>query len=410
MVRRVGLFALLLVGCGEEWSPESLVEDLRVIGMRAEPAEIKPGETAALSALMLDPSRPGKLNTVLWLGCDPDPFNLGRSACSDPTALQDPSAFAGGAQLPMGVHVIGLNNNAAFSADKNLFRALEQADPRRMSGTVGQVLSIAVAEESPLAPTAEETAALFERVKNKEVKSVISLFRIRISEAPERNHNPKISRFLVAGEPQFPGARTQLFPGEQVTVEVQAPDCAGQDAGCQSSFEPYVEQTPTGDEARIERINSSWYSTAGRFSVNRVALGSEVKAVFTAPGSAEFPKDPVPERRTGSFLFVLRDSRGGQDWAQAPFFVCDSALPAPAVSAVRSPAARGSPVGVEGKELASLLDVVVGGIALEKGSVNPLTGNWEALVPASLAAGTYPVRVHGKDCSRVDTAFTLTVP
>lgn len=401
MRRALTTGVLLLCACGETWAPETLIEDLRVIGMRAEPAEIKPGESATLTALVLDPSRPGKRSTVLWLGCDPDPFNLGRSACSDPVALQDPAALLGNLDggLPPGVKFIGLNESAAYGADPELFHALDAGDPRRITGTVGQVLAIVIGKETTGIPGRDELAALLR--PDAGVQSVIALFRIKVSEAATRNANPVISNFLVEGEPQFPGARTQLMPAEKVFVAVDAPE---------SSFEPYVQSTPTGDVAKVEQLTSAWYSTSGRFNYNRIALRGEVKGIFTAPGAVENPTDPVPENRTGTFYVVMRDTRGGQSWADFPYFICDATLPAPKIAAVHSPATRGDVVVIEGQNLGSLLDVVIGGVALQQGVVNPSSSNWEGLAPATLDAGTYVVRVHGKECSRGETAFTLTLP
>lgn len=402
MVRLLpAVLLLLLTGCSEEWSPESIIEDLRVLGVKAEPAELKPGESASLSALIIDPSRPGAKNTVLWLGCDPDPFNLGRSACSDPAVLRNPAGLFSGGQLPPGVRLIGLNDAASFRADPEVFRLLAAEDSRRQSGTVGQVLAIALAQEMLGVPSMTELAALFEKVRTKEIKAVITLFRIKVSEAPTRNTNPKISGFKVAGELQLPGIRTRVFPAQKLEVGLEAPD---------ASFEPYLEVTPTTSEQKIERLTSAWYSTSGRFNTLRVALRSEVKAQFTVAGDPEFPRDVVPPRRAGTFFVVMRDTRGGQDWVEHPFWICDPTEPDAVVTKVRSPAVKGEPVVLEGMLLQGLLDVEVGGVGLTRGSVNTSSGNWEALIPPALAPGTYPVKLHRKNCVAVTSSLTLTVP
>ncbi len=403
MVRRALPIALglTLLGCGESWSPETLLENLRVIGVRADPAEIKPGEAASLSALVLDPSRPGKPNTVLWIGCDPDPFNLGRSTCSDPVALQDPTALFAAGQLPPGVKFIGLNDQAAYAVSKDLFAPLAVDDPRRLTGTVGQILAIVIGEPTVGVPTQAEIAALVEKVRTKQVQSVISLFRIKVSEATARNTNPIISGFYVAGELQFPGAQVQVTAAEKLTVAVDAPE---------SSFEPFVQDTPTGPVDKVEQLTSAWFSTSGRFNYGRIALRGKIEGIFTAPGSRDNPLDLLPLKRTGIFQVVMRDTRGGQTWMEQPFFVCDPFMAPPVLTAVRSPAVRGDPVVLEGKNLQSVLDVLLGGVPLKQGVVDSMTGNWEGLVPPSLAAGTYRLRLHGKECRRAETDFFVTVP
>ena len=396
------LAIVLLSACGEAWSPESIIEDLRVIGMKAEPAELKPGESASLSALIIDPSRPGAKNTVVWLGCAPDPFNLGRSACSDPAVLQDPSALVTGGTLPPGVRFIGLNNNASYPADKDVFSLLPADDSRRLTGTVGQVLAIALAEETLGIPSMTELTALFGRVKNKEVKAVITLFRIRVSEAPTRNTNPTISGFKVAGELQLPGIRTRVSPAQKLEVGLEAPD---------ESFEPYVEVTPTTTEDKLEKLTSAWYSTSGRFKTLRVALRTDVHQEFTVAGDPEFPLDVVPNKRTGTFYVVMRDTRGGQDWLEQPFWICDITEPEAMITAVKSPAVRGELVIIEGTQLEGLLDVEVGGVGLTRGAFNAATGSWEALIPPTLAPGSHPMTFHRKNCRPIaGTSFMLTVP
>ncbi len=389
MRRALVLTAVALWGCGEEFRPETLVENLRVLGINSTPAELKPGETARLSSLILDPSRPGQATTVLWIGCDPDPFNLNRSACSDPAVLEDPSKLSGGAgELPPGVRIVGLNAQAAYSAPAGLFQALAADDPRRVTGTVGQVLAVAVAEEVSPQATQEELKALFERVQAKEVRSLVALYRVRVTESAERNVNPVLSGLRVGREAWPDGAAVTVLPSEPVTLEVDAPDAA---------FEPYTAVLPEGTEERTERLLVAWYSTAGRFSEERTTVRGDVVTVFTAPGSA---KDPVPERRAGELYTVVRDTRGGQSWRTWRLFVCDAALPEPQLTAVRWPTAAGGRVVVEGQNLESLVDVVVNGAALLRGGFVSARGTWEADAPA-LAAGSYPTRVHSKTCARV---------
>lgn len=401
----LGLLLVLgstLLACGEGWQPESIIEDLRVLGMRSEPAELKPGESAALSALIVDPAHPGQPITTLWLGCAPDPFAKGRSACSDPEALQDPSKLlSGGGELPPGVSFIGLNDQASYRTAADLFSVLAADDPRRQTGTVGQVIAVSIAAKTSPVPTPQELQALFARVQAKEIQSVLTLFRIKVSESPTRNTNPSITAFTVGGEPHPVGAHVQVYPVQELELGVEAPDAA---------FEPYVEVTPTTREDKTERLTSAWYSTAGRFKDMRVALKTDVKPRFTGPGNPDYRLDVIPPRRFGTFFVVLRDTRGGQAWTQKPFYVCDIPQRDPIVTAVRAPATRADLVVLEGQDLGGLLDVVVGGFALTKGTVNAATGNYEALIPSGLAPGTYPVALTSKSCRPARSGFSVVIP
>lgn len=383
------LLLLALSACETGFRPETLIEHLRLVGMQAEPASLRPGESTRLSALVLDPTRAAP-PTVLWVGCAPDPYNLNRSPCANPAALEDPAALTGGTgALPEGLSLIGFDQNARYAVPANLYDVLAADDPRRQSGTVGMVLAIAVAETVDPAASAEELRALFARVEAKEVRSIIALFRVAVSEAPEPNANPVIDGLVVAGERWPTGARVQVLPGEPVRLDVTAPD---------SSFEPYVRQTPSGPEARAERIQVAWYSTSGRFFTQTTVLTEPVKNLFTAPGLD--PEDPLPERRTGRLYTVHRDNRGGQSWREWPFYVCDETAAEPAVTGVEWPTAPEGEVTLRGTNLEGVLDVVVDGVALEAGAFSPATQTWRAVLPAGLPPGDARGTIHTTSCRR----------
>ena len=63
--RLPALGAALLTGCGEGPMDETLVDELRVLGIRAEPPEAAPGEPVALTALVADPAGTGA-DVLLW--------------------------------------------------------------------------------------------------------------------------------------------------------------------------------------------------------------------------------------------------------------------------------------------------------------------------------------------------------
>lgn len=384
------LFAMLM-GCDPGFRPESLVENLRLIGIRAEPASLRPGEAAQLTALLVDPSRTQPA-TVLWLGCEADAFNLNRSPCANLALLEDPSSLTGAdaGVLPPGVSVIGIGERALYRTSPELFSALPPDDGRRQQGTVGQAIAYAVAETVSPQATAEELQALLERVRRKEVRSVLALFRIPISESTVRNRNPEVEDLVVGGERWPKGAAVLVREGEPVSLDILAPE---------SSFEPYFQQTPTANEMKNERILAAWYSTSGRFSEQRTALGEGVKTVFTAPGKSQ--ADPLPERRTGTVYTVFRDTRGGQSWRQWPFFVCDVSLGAPTVSSVDWPAQPDAPVVVHGANMSSVLDVVVDEMALERTTYSPTSGTFQGFLPAQVPVGIARGVLHTRACTRL---------
>jgi hypothetical protein len=389
MKRDVLLSLLLLTGCDPGFRPETLIENLRLIGVSADQPKLLPGESTRVRALVLDPSRTTP-STVLWLGCEADPFNLNRSPCANPDVLQDPAALTSGTgMLPAGVSVIGLNDQAFYSVPAGLFDVLAPDDVRRKRGTVGQLIAFAVAETVSPQASMEELQALFDRVQRKELKSIIALFRVSVSQTPARNTNPVVESLVVANEPWPKGARFFVKEKEPVTLDLIAPE---------SSFEPFVLDTPTGEEMKTERILTAWYSTSGRFSETSTALGEGVKTIFTAPGSTA---DPVPERRSGLLYTVLRDTRGGQAWREWSFYVCDASLEPPSVTSVDWPATAEDPVVLRGAALTSVLDVIVDGVALERAAYLASSGTFQGYLPAGVPVGTKRGTVHTRVCTRL---------
>lgn len=388
---------LLLAACGEQPKPETLVENLRVLSITAEPPEIHPGESADLGILQLDPSRPGGVTTVVWVGCDPDPFGLGRSACNDTTALLQPTSFT---TFPPGVRILGIGPHASYGVPRDLFGPLAADDPNRQNGVVGQILAVVIGEKVNPTASDEELRVLFGRIEKQQVQSLMGLTRATVSERAELNHNPLISGLVVSGAELPRGGTLLLQPGQEVPLELTAPA---------ASRETYTLRLPSGDETRAEHLVVSWYSTGGRFTPARADLDTGSGTLYLAPGSTKVAADPVPDRRQGSLWAVLRDNRGGQAWQQFPFFICDGALPSPVVRGVRLPTTAGEAVVVTGDDLASAADVLFGGVALPNGSWSPGRQAFLGDLPA-LPPGTWPVTVRAKNCAELDTGLTVTLP
>ncbi len=392
MTRRL-LMLLALTACDQGFRYESQVTDLRLLGIRATPADLAPGESAQLEALVLDPSR-AEPPTVLWVGCAADPFNQNRSPCADSAVLQDPAALTGGTgTLPEGVTIIGFNGMASYAAPATLFSPLTADDPIRQTGTVGLVLAFTVAETVSPTASSDELKAVFDRVQKKEVKSVLSLFRLRISENAERNHNPTVDAVLVDGVRWPTNARVGVKRGQQLVLDLEAPE---------SAFEPYTAITPAGSSPTAEKIQVAWYAATGTFSQPDTALHETVKTTFTAPPGSD-PRNPLPERPQFPLWTVLRDSRGGQSWRTWAVYLCDEALPEPVITAVDWPTSATAPVVLHGTGLANVLDVVVDGVALDKPAYSPSSDTWEGVLPVGATVGGPRGTVSTKRC----TSFEL---
>lgn len=380
-------------GCGTQFKPETLVETLRVLAVQADPPEIRPGETSNLSILWGDPSRPGGTTTIIWVGCDPDPQDLGRSACNDATILLKPTQIT---SYPPGLKLLAFGRTAVYTAPPSTFDPIPADSSIRSNGTVGQVLAVVIGAGASPTDTAEQLDELLAKIESKQVQTVLSLSRILVSERATTNVNPKLERLVVDGVPQPRGARLQVKVGRDYKLGAIVPA---------SAKESYTLKQPEGEKQLTEEVIGAWYSSAGRFDKPRFNIDTTEPSIFTAPGSDKVADDPVPEKKTGNVWLVLRDSRGGQTFNDFPFVVCDETQPSARVTSLT--AADGQ-ITVKGENLNQAVDVIVGDAALPKGAFSSATGNYLGDVP-NLAKGEYDVKIRSKNCTEEATGLKFTV-
>lgn len=388
--------AVLASSCGTQFTPETLVDSLRILSIQAEPPEVNPGQSSSLSMLYGDPTRVGLPSTTIWVGCEPDPQDLNRNACNDASILVKPSLIT---TYPEGLKLLGFGPKATYASTATVFDSLAADDPVRRNGSIGQVMAIVVAEEVSVNATGEELEAIFKRIENKETPTAIALTRIVVSEKPDKNQNPTIDTLTFDGALLPRGARLQVRPGQEVQLGVAVPE---------ASREKYTEYQPSGPVEKEEVVVGAWYSSNGRFSQERFDVTSTTPTTFVTPGSAKFPEDPVPERRSGQLWLVVRDNRGAQTFEQFRFYVCDEALPTPKVTGLTPPTSPMDPMLVTGDDMSRVLDVLIGDVALGSSAFSAVRGGFTGFQP-DLPPGTYPVRVRGQNCSDVDTGLTYTI-
>ena len=398
-MKRALLMTLVFSACGAQFTPETLVNSLRVLSVTAEPPEVKPGEQTQLAALWGDPSRIGEVSTPIWVGCDPDPLDLGRSPCNDASFLIQPTKIT---SAPEGMRILGLGvDNVAYTPAATTFDALDAGDPIRQSGSVGQVIVIVIGEDVASNLEGDKLTELLTRVEKRTTPAAIAITRVLVSEksTESRNHNPTITSLKFNGEELPIGAKLQVHAGEEIALGADIPD---------SARESYVEQQPTGPVTKTEQVIGAWYSIGGRFSQERFDLAEVTPTTFYAPGGTKFPDDPVPPKRIGQLWLVVRDNRGAQAFSQFRYWVCDDSA-TPTVTAITPPASANDYVQVSGTNLANALDIVIGDAALLNGSYSPSSDTYLGTQP-SLPPGTYPVKLRSKNCDNLDTGLTYTVP
>ena len=398
MKRFVLLGLVALCGCNAQFTPETLINSLRIMAVNAEPPEVDPGQESMLTVLWGDPTRTPSDVSFIWVGCEPDPQDLGRSACNDASILINPTLIT---DYPPGLKLLGwANPTARYSSAGTVFEAAMSSEAIRQNGTVGQVLAIVVAEKISVTATGEELEGIFSRIQNKETPTAIAITRVVVSEKTQKNQNPVIEALTFDGRELEPNARLPVKPGQQVALGVSVPD---------SSRETYTELQPDGPVQKQESVIGAWYSSAGRFSQERFDVSQHTTTTFTAPGSSQFPEDPVPERRQQQLWLVVRDNRGAQTFRQFRYYVCDESLPTPKVTSVTAPASATDPVVVKGENMDRALDVIIGGQALLNGTWSGAQQAFTGTLPA-LPSGTYPVQLHAQNCQTTDTGLTYTVP
>ncbi len=390
---------LLLSGCSAQFTPETVVNSLRVLSLVAEPPEVRPGETSRLEVEWGDPSRINEPSTAIWVGCDPDPLDLGRSACNDATMLIEPTRIE---QLPEGMRLLGLGQDiVSYTPSASSFDVLPADDARRQTGSVGLVIVIVIGEDVGSQLEGEGLKEMLQRVQDRSTPAAIAVSRVLVSEKTSgRNQNPVIDGLTFDGQVLPRGAKLQVRAGQEVQLGAAIPA---------SSRETYVEQLPSGPVERTETVVGAWYSIGGRFSRERFEVGDDSATTFYAPGHPDFPDDVVPERRLGELWLVARDNRGAQAYRTFRYWVCDEAAPRPEVASLTPPASETEVAVVRGAGMAGVLDVLVGDVAMTNATYSAARDAYVGDLPA-LPAGTYPVSVRGKNCENFDTGLTYTVP
>ncbi len=290
---------LLATGCGGSSLSQSWQLDrLRVLAVRGEPAEPRPGDVVSFESLTYLPTDQ-QLDLTVWFACLPDQASdfgceLDASAFDslsgvDPEALT-PEEQAKLLQQLLDAGLIGVEPwfPPTWVAPADALDGL--SDTERIEG-VSAVINL----------TAMPTGA------QSESDTEIAYKRLPISEALTPNHNPDIVAFTVDGEVFAPGGTVGVDWGEPVEIEpLLAAD----------ALETYTYRTSDGvDEERTEEPFVSWYVEAGSFD-QPYSLYPTLPVTWTAPLSPEDVHVGDGSTTSWRLIAVIRDRRGGMGWAE----------------------------------------------------------------------------------------------
>jgi hypothetical protein len=272
------LGALLLAGCATDFTPPSVIEDLRVLAIVAEPPDVLlpasfpgPTETVTLRATAVaPPATPGGLpvmpSSVTWTFC---PFSIGASsgyACAVP-ACETPLTPAADGSVTVDPVLLGAACLAASGG----------ALPGAPAGSG--------------LPSGFEVLVRYVATFNGLRREAVQRIPVLAATATSRNQNPVIASGTVGDDCH---ASTTTCAVGSVSIDV-AIDPA--------SFQPYA----VGERTVDETIVVSFFTTAGRFKYESGQATSAAPATSTVLEAKELGS------ATEALVWVVaRDLRGGE--------------------------------------------------------------------------------------------------
>ncbi|MCB9777401.1 MAG: hypothetical protein H6742_02420 [Alphaproteobacteria bacterium] len=290
---------LALVGCGNNGLAQAWQLDrLRILGVRATPAEPRPGEAVSFEALYYLPGD-DELELSVWIACLPE-------GADDFGCQVDPELL--GELTSGGVEDLTPDEQAA------LFEDLVDA------GLVGAEPFVPPVWVTPL----DALDGLDDQERLEGVSAVVNITaipkgattqddielaykRLPISEATTPNHNPELTGFVVDGVEVAPGSTIPWTWGRDLDIIPVLPD---------DSIETYTYTADDGTvEERVEEQFITWYTEAGSFD-QEYSLYPTVDVVWSPPAPpglwSLWPGADASQEV--EIIGVVRDRRGGMAW------------------------------------------------------------------------------------------------
>jgi hypothetical protein len=264
----------------------SLLTEPRILAVRGDPPEARPGEEVHYSMLVASPSGPVESAVAGW------------AHCATPKSLLE-NGVASGACLAEGVRAIGVGPTmtAAVPADACALFGPEIASadlrPRDpdVSGGFYQPLRVTVVGAT--------TAFGLERVRCS-YANIDGDVAHAYAQAYVPNRNPELVPLEASVEGR-PVALTSITRGARVVLRL-----GWTETETYLLYDPQTRALTT----RRETMRASWFATAGAFAADRTGRSSEEPEPWTEnTWSAPDPTGPV------HLFVVLRDDRGGVGFA-----------------------------------------------------------------------------------------------
>ena len=250
--------------------PVSFVAGLRVLGIKAEPPQLAPGESTTVTALVVDTN--GGTPTASWSQClvPPLPGQSVNPSCADGSSPSDLEPIGDGLSIPFVMPQVTAAQLGAPDA------------------TGGVYLPLVAAVDS-------------------EAEAVTAVYRVRLGDAANSdpnnssNTNPTIAGVFSV---DASGAMTALDPTAPTLVPT------GGAVTLTVTFAPDSAQTYTAADGRVttEVLTTSWFCTAGNLSFEKTSA--------TQPQTVLHLDQRPPAAGAQIDLYAVgRDERGGTDFA-----------------------------------------------------------------------------------------------
>ena len=260
-----------------------LVDRSRLLAVRAEPPEIRPGESATFEALFPQPDQDEPWSRI-WFAC-PVGEDGGGFGCS----FDFGSTTGGTGAVPEGFIGIEPGLPPVFTAPTDI---LDDIDNARDLAEGVQIL----AQVAAMPPELLEDPS--GDIDFNEVE--VGYKRLVVSEASTPNRNPRIVEFVVDRLPIPADTVVHVTQGQQYELGVILEE---------DLIEEYEYLTRDGDiELRVEEPYATWYSTGGEI-FEAITLYPYNESTWEAPEAGE----------SGTWYIVVRDRRGGMTWHTQPW-------------------------------------------------------------------------------------------
>jgi hypothetical protein len=326
------LWALLLAACNEEFQPQYLVTDFRVLAIRAEVVGSEPladgdtGDTVRLEALLANPQGLSPVS-VRWKACLPVPGQA-VPPCLDSTYLSDPARLEGAP----GVLDLGTGLAVQVPVPPELAPALAALVDRAVAEPVyactlyAQVPVVAIA-----------TAGSQQRValKGARLTPWREVAGTPLAGAYVPNRNPSLE--AVVADPASrdscdggtPTARACLTTADCGGLSC-LPDPAGGPGQCDDprpvaggtlcarqaagAIQAFFQCRPDGSRVELaEELDYQWYVTGGSFD------GPTVEPVSGTGNVTDRAVTFWPPVAPFTMWVIVRDGRGGSGWLRRDF-------------------------------------------------------------------------------------------